>query len=87
MLKFISSHHGLTIAIGWFFCGVMTYIIGLVMRKLKNPDTKFFRKIDTELTTVFAFGPILFLMGIIEFFQQIDQYQSKETFVLRKFES
>jgi hypothetical protein len=79
------------ILIGWYVCGIISILLDWSVQKLKNPclTLKKYKDIITPIMFVYALGcgPVLLGIGIVMFFKNIPEYQSKSTYVLRKFES
>ena len=72
--------------------GGLTVLLTLIQNRLQHPEKSFF---DREIMTraqenwwyILVSGPLLFLVGIMYLIQNRKLYQTKKTYVLRKFES
>jgi hypothetical protein len=73
--------------IGWCACGVAAILLSALMQHLRDPSVNILKFNAGEVANICFFGPLFLAIGVYQFFAQMSLYQSKNTYVLRKFES
>jgi hypothetical protein len=78
----------LWIILAWLSCGVAYIFLGLLKKRLRNPANPFWDKwVLSSTRDALIAGPFILVIGIIWFISEIPTFQSKKTWVLKKFES